>query len=476
MSHTTNILIDEPLFQFDSFDDPVAPSTLHHFPRLQDQSDSSTHPTLSADHSLPDDPPPAIADVPSQTPHPTIDASDKGKSVSQPVPIRSIAAIDVEHDVFDLSPFRSSSSGHSNLLHRYSSPAPSYFDSRPAPCPLDDIVHDISSFGYGSSPWKERPSPDRLHGPTLPLLDKGKGRELPPTLPPLAFSPTEFGYGNVLWPSPGTIAPPSGPSSYGSGYGSPTRLGFGRAFGQPLNSANDPVVSLDNKKALPTVRRMPSRRRSLSSLSIRSTHSLTALSMTRIKAGASKIPDNLARKLFCGKPSDLADPPSDEIGGAADLRALDVDLSDVGQSNCLTPWRADLKSRKEDVAALKLDPCLGVDQPSPRRNHGFKVNGRSNSSPLPFSTIGIVALAPSNVLMPRTDTTRNYFDETPRELRLAIVSSLLTLHEAEYERYKAEGKWTALRAASSRGKWVGKDRGRRELVKLSRVSINSSKV
>ncbi|KAG5219624.1 F-box/LRR-repeat protein [Salix suchowensis] len=65
----------------------------------------------------------------------------------------------------------------------------------------------------------------------------------------------------------------------------------------------------------------------------------------------------------------------------------------------------------------------------------------------------------------------NYFDEAlPRELKLCIFQALVHLHEEDYSRAVRDGTWSMMKASSSKGRWVGRERGARELVKLSRVS------
>ena len=282
---------------------------------------------------------------------------------------------------------------------------------------------------------------------------------------------TEFSCGHIPWPSPALIPPTSGPSSYGSGYELSTKPETDQPLQLPSSrSLDDDAISLNVKKSSPTVRRMPSRRRSLSSLSIHSER--TARSIPRIKVGSSKVPDTLARKLLFRRRRGHSDSHSDDgqSDGSHDLRPFHT--TDKAQANCLMPWRGDVKSRKGGASTmvpfstLRLDLGLNMD----RAHGGHKVKTRSYSSPLPLSSVDTITSVRGDIFMPLPVITHNHFDEMPRELRLEVMSSLLVLHEAEYERYKAEGKWTVLKASSSKGKWVGMDRGIRELLKFSRVS------
>ncbi|THV06593.1 RNI-like protein, partial [Dendrothele bispora CBS 962.96] len=101
----------------------------------------------------------------------------------------------------------------------------------------------------------------------------------------------------------------------------------------------------------------------------------------------------------------------------------------------------------------------------------LKLKGRSNSSPLPLSALDFIPVSEDDVFVPIPFVVRNYFDEMlPRELQLQVFSALIALHERDHLRTIARGSWTVIKASSSKNRWVGKERGVRELVKLSRVS------
>jgi len=79
------------------------------------------------------------------------------------------------------------------------------------------------------------------------------------------------------------------------------------------------------------------------------------------------------------------------------------------------------------------------------------------------------------------------FDELlPREVKLTIFAWVVWIHELDHERLvnaspgdvtaktrSGSVKWTAHKAGMGRNKWVGRDRGIRELIKLGRVSSSS---
>ena len=138
------------------------------------------------------------------------------------------------------------------------------------------------------------------------------------------------------------------------------------------------------------------------------------------------------------------------------------------------PWRGDVKSRSRlpsDLVSHLIDLSPNAGPTSFNRNHdAFGTSGRSYSSPLPHSFLDIVAPESADVFTPLPIVIPNYFSQVPRELQLQIFSSLIVLHEVEHDRTKADGQWTVLKASSARNQWVGRDRGIRELVRLSRVS------
>ncbi|KZV93747.1 RNI-like protein [Exidia glandulosa HHB12029] len=94
---------------------------------------------------------------------------------------------------------------------------------------------------------------------------------------------------------------------------------------------------------------------------------------------------------------------------------------------------------------------------------------RAYTSPLPTSgrtdfDTDAEDLAATIMLPPRSK-----FDTLlPRELKLSILFALVGLHEAEHEDQLRKGSWTVAKAGRQR--YVGREKGLRELFKLSRVS------
>lgn len=304
---------------------------------------------------------------------------------------------------------------------------------------------------------------------------KGKGRELPPSLPPLSFTPTEFLYGSADWPSV------AGPSSYGSTFSS-----VPDADGTPDMNITAPL-STPSSPEQPGIRtRVPSRARSLSNLSIRSRHSLSGLSMTKVKLklSGSKISGNLAKKLFRrrdGSPSTPTSPLSEPDLLPAESPLVEVTMAGMdvlGQSGCFVPWARDMMPRTPlatpvvgtEVAWGSIDPIYRC--PRPTDPHPLRTKGRSYSSPLPLPPpFDIVPHAPVDIFAQPPVEVPNYFDEIlPHELQIHVLAALVHLHEADHEKRVDGAKWTALKAGATRNKWVGRDKGVRELFRLSRVS------
>jgi len=100
----------------------------------------------------------------------------------------------------------------------------------------------------------------------------------------------------------------------------------------------------------------------------------------------------------------------------------------------------------------------------------YRSKGRSKSSPFPLSALDFVPASDADVIQPLPLVISNYFDlALPKELRIRVLQALLHLHEDEHCRQVEEGRISFAKATSSRGRWVGRDKGIRELFKLTRV-------
>ena len=391
----------------------------------------------------------------------------KGKGVTKPMPIRaSMASL---HDLFDEShsaavlPSTSQDLHQSSFLAQLASssfqPYSPLFDDNP-----QDLYHDSGDV------------PDASDSEFVSWDGKGKGKEHPPLLPPLTFSRAEFGYSQVSSPS---LASP-GPSSYGSNCGTSVSVNEPETHEPvlspvPQTTSPRPLSPVDSGR--PIVKHMPSRSRSLSNLSVHSTRSLAARSMSRIKLkfSRSNTPSNLTRKLLFRKTADTRDvlPPS-----FTNVNQIPpVDSADAGMNAFPSQWCTDFKVDQLDSAISRLS-CLRLPDPNTESANAFfcqpsllKQKGRSKSSPLPLSALDYIPVTTTDIFAPIPIIVRNYFDEMlPQELRIQVLSSLVPLHEADHLRAVREGGWTMAKASSSRGKWVGREKGIRELVRLSRVS------
>lgn len=141
----------------------------------------------------------------------------------------------------------------------------------------------------------------------------------------------------------------------------------------------------------------------------------------------------------------------------------------------VAPWYA---------APLHYDPDAVVPHPFLRPRAGtdtdlsikasrfsFRTKGRSKSSPAPFSALDVVPVAQSDIFRPLPLLRRNYIEQIlPRELQIHIFQCFIQSFEDDHANAVAEGRWTISKAVSSRHRFVGSDRGIRELFKLAIVS------
>jgi len=444
---------EDSLFHFDPYEyNPDDSDTSHPSP-----------PSMSpGTHPLPD------RGEPPRERSPTQMDSGKGKGVSIPTPLPSLDPFDspsVSRFIIPSDTVVAGSSHHSQSLWLDSSPQVldcSLSRRRPA----------------GSSPSSATPSLSDLSAlPVTSLPAKGKGKDVPPTLPPLSFSPTELQYSTIDWPCAGQSPPSPGPSSYGSGHTSFSAASYYQSHPSPAQAHDSP----SRKPSQP-----PSLRRSQSNFSMRSARSSAAQSMTkiRIKLGSSsKAPVKFARKLLSrNKPGDTQDP---SLTGAENSPTnQSTDELPQEHENYPFPCHAVDGALKAPTtsALLEVDDITAIlsEVPitwDPSANHSvhlpiLKGKGRSYSSPFPKSAFDFVPQFEPNTFIPLScPHALNIFDEVlPRELKLHIFSTLIKLHEEEHEQLKHNRKWTCLRASSSKYRWVGRNRAMRELVKFSRVS------
>jgi hypothetical protein len=437
MSYAHGIDNDHSIFHFDA-NEPLCPLGLEDSApeRQEAHISTSSHPSPV----LRNYPPPSNR-------HFVSDSSDtmvaKGKSVAlmsttDPMAIPIAAYVEPEIDIFSMS---SASAGPSSQRYEHLPPfdfqaveAIAYYDS-------EAVVEDGEGMG-----------------------SKGKARELPPSLPPLSFSNPDFSDGGVEWSSV------VGSSSYGSSH---TAVSSEQFSPIPLSATNMSMSSpISQEVPFPPSSSAP-RRRTASNASRRS------LSLPRMKvkfAGVKGSSGTLARKLLFRKT-----PPSSprrhafDIDGTTNSSALLSDMGYITAGNCFNPWCRSPPA----TPFVETSSVWGIvdSRPTTQDAYGSSVlplrtKGRSYSSPLPLPSASIFDILPleSIDIFEQQQELPSYFDEyLPRELKLLVFAELLVLHEAEFNKRTVDCKWTTLKAASSRHKWVGRDKGLRELFKLSRV-------
>lgn len=473
MSHTHDIDNDDDFFLLDPYEsltgsrrlkermrEPQHPhSNSHNSPPLP----SSSAPVLPLDWYY--DPLPVhndMADDASSSP-------SKGKGVSQPLYIQGREPADI---LVDTSQIVGSSSSAGNLSPTLSWPDPSPSIVNPSPIQLANYHNLALNLNIAADLYDLENA-----GESSACSAKGKGRERPPVLPPLELMSPSLDYIDAQWASSMSsisMSPQTaGPSSYGSGFASIVESARGATHDVT------PPVSPEVSTPLEPV---PNRRRSLSNVSIRSTRSLSALPINRVKAklATSKGPGHIARKLLFKRRQNT---PTPSPSSATTPAQINHDLH--GNSNCFLPWARDLKSctspPQGTLVDIDVDLFSSIPPASPLYRLGpasgsavLRTKGRSYSSPFPLasSPLDIVPITPTELSRPILVNVPNYFDDhLPRELRILVLAALVHLHEAEHRQTVASGKWTAFRAGLSRNRHVGAEKGIRELLKLSRVGI-----
>ncbi|KAI0364080.1 hypothetical protein BV20DRAFT_983413 [Pilatotrama ljubarskyi] len=459
MSRTRDIDNEDTFFLFDSYE-PLTAS--HHLEENvqepQPRSASLQDPSLSTTSSDPAFTPCWYSEqlpAPSEMNEPT-SSSPKGKAVSQPLYIQGREPLAPRMDA--LPALGSSSSSEASLSPDWAKPSTS-FDSPPT-----HVAHI------------QDPSVDALGQNVGSSSGKGKAREQPPILPPLVFFPSPFDYATPEWSAYDASPRTAGPSSYGSGFAS---------IGESEQSISNDVTPLSTPGAPAPVEQIAARQRTLSNASVRSTRSLSALSLSKVKVkfSGAKTPGNIARKLRFKRGDSSTD--TSDAGAVPQGSVIDTDLpggGELGRGSCFLPWARDLKSRTIPPQGTLVDIDVGLSSPlspvSPIYRIGppseaavLRSKGRSYSSPfpLPSSPLDIVPVSPADISEPIPVETPDHFDEClPRELRLKVLASFVGLYEEEHLRTLASGRWTARKAA--RHRWVGIEKGIVELLKLRRVS------
>jgi hypothetical protein len=361
---------------------------------------------------------------------------DKGKSVLRSRPIKATTRLDDDDDLFGMSPVNSSFDEHMNK---------------------QSSSHLLTSTALEDLDLFETPSSSRLdHHAGSRSIDKAKARE---EGLPMVQTPMEVKYGRVDWPSPGSPVF-AGPSSYGSILASIVDNQHHSTYHHP--SVAFPTQTDSPGPSTPSSRR-PSRVRSMSDASIRSTRIIA--SRIKVKLSPSKIPSMLTKKLLSKKRDvggeDVIDglPPSPPANPL-----LNTEL--VTASSSQTRLVFDLTS------GLPASPAAIQIRPS-RDAYLLRSRGRANTSPYPLTSAMLDVVPPStaDLLLPIEVKPSSLFEALlPHELKIQVLHALVGVIQAEHDTVVAGGTWTALKAASSRFRWVGTDKAVRMLIKLGRVS------
>ncbi|KAG2022813.1 F-box domain-containing protein [Coprinopsis cinerea AmutBmut pab1-1] len=388
--------------------------------------------------------------------------SDKGKGVSMPMPIRTSTII---HDLFDVS-----------LSNTSPSQAPSSFS------PSDFSSFSPSSFAFSFPSSSSSSYKTSLASPISDLFGegrsfdndgetrsgKGKGREMPPVLPPLTFCPTEMGEGNPPWV---TFEDPNPSSSFNSPVGSSIAAESSSVRPSP------PIVNFNVADGIAS---SASSSEDLFHAPLRC--NMNAASDFIVEQARPSHPHRpqsyLARKLAFGRnstptPSRPTSPPSGVGVAPPESRGDDtIVLGGNGRGLWYTAPKVDESPTIVSRPPPPIPPLPLVVTPSrPTSPRLLKHKGRSQSEPLPFSVLDYVPISCTDLFEPLPLFIKNYFgDILPREIHLHILRSFVEIYIDDHRRAVESGRWSVYRASASRNQWVGRDKGVRELVKLSRVS------
>ena len=442
MGTTHDIDNDEVLFQFDPFDSrqPLdSPST------PQPMTTGSASPAMSPHNDA------FAMEATNEVVYEGSAADNgdsKGKARTMPMPIPGSTII---YDLFEIS----SPSATSPLSYTTYASSSSSMTFSPSTSNLSSGLNNV----YRQSMPLAETLEQSLESETTLFSEsctrKGKEKAPVPVLPPLSFSSIDFDYNQVVPPTPG-------PSSCGTLY-SPAPLNYGLPFSSALSGRTDISIpspsSVHSQEAASNLKAPVIRSRSLPPSSFGSAPSPT-IGQSTYGPG---VPSNISRQLLNildnkdNHSFDLSTIDAPSLISTLDLQAIPRDLS-----NCPPAWYI-AASKPTDVARAS----------TPR--HSFRAKSRSRSSPYPVSFLDIIPASSTDIFQPLPIVVPNYFDLLlPKELRLHILRALVNLHEGDYQRSVAGGRLTMAKATSSRGRWLGRDKGLRELFKLSRVCLRAT--
>ena len=463
MSSPSDTDNDDTLFQFDPYDG-LASSAPSLGMQLKPQSEfiaqDIAHPMSSHDESTTSGELDLGLEILVQ---PTI---TKGKERTEPMAIRPSSIV---YDLFESSPtvvspsssraYASSSSSTAFSPSSYSFSSPRFDDSRYRQrSPSVESMEQLDASDIESSSFDSPPS------------SKGKERESFPFLPPLTFSLIQLNSDRGFLPTPSQ-----------SPYDRPSR----NDRHSPLLSAKQvlpilsPTTESSSERNLQDGQEVAihpiSRSQSFSNLTqpipVPPGASLDRPSMV----GPSQIPSNLSliferrdnplNSKFSDKPTE-ASTPATPISTPIITDLESGDGSTTAWYTVPNPYGLPIV-RTQPTAIPSLPEHLRLNSST-----RMLLKGQSHFtlSPPPFPALDFVPITSTDIFQSFPIVIQNYFDfSLPKELRLRIFRELVHVHEREHLRLVSSGRFTAIKASYSRNRWVGRDRGIRELFKLSRV-------
>ena len=458
MSTPPDIDNDDTLFQFDPYDlaSRVPSPGMHLKPGSESIAQDLAPPMSSHDASTTSGELDLGLEILVQ---PTI---TKGKERTEPMAIRPSSIV---YDLFDSSPTVVSPSSSRAYASSSSSTAfspSSYSFSSPR---FDDSIYRLRSPSVESM---EQLEASDIESSSLdsPPSTKGKERESFPFLPPLTFSLIQLNPDRGFLPTPAQ-SPYDRPS--GNDHHSPL-LSSNQVF-PTLFSTTESSLSERNLQGAQEVTKLPlSGSQSFSNVP-------PGPSLDRPSTvGPSRIPSNLSlifekrdNPLNSKFPSKVIESSTPATPTSTPI-ITDLESGDASATAWYTvssPYGLPVVRTQQPSATPSLPEHLRINSSTPML---LKGQSRFILSPPPFSALDFVPISSNDIFQSLPIVIQNYFDfSLPKELRLLIFRELVYIHEREHLRLVSSGRFTATKASYSRSRWVGRDRGIRELFKLSRV-------
>lgn len=383
----------------------------------------------------------------------------KGKERTEPMAIRPSSIV---YDLFDSSPtpsssraYASSSSSTAFSPSSFSFSSPWFDDSRYRQrSPSVESMEQLDASDIESSSLDSPPS------------SKGKEREPFPFLPPLSFSLIQLNPDHGLLPTQ-SQSPYDRPSTRNDRHSHSANQILPILSPTTESSSSDPNLQVPQEVTEHPISRSQSFSNLTKQMPVPPGASLDRVGPSRNPSNLSLIfekRDNPLNLKFSDKPIETSTPttplPTSII--------TDVELG----NGSATPWYT--VSSPYGLPVVQTQPSAILSLPehlSLNSSTRMLLEGpRLILSPHPLSALDFVPITSTDIFQSFPIVIQNYFDlSLPKELRLKIFRDLVHVHEREHLRLVSSGRFTATKASYSRSRWVGRDRGIRELFKLSRV-------